>query len=344
MTREQFHFYGLTLEAASPAPELVDEVRRDFLHFRVPPGASGDRQGSAGPPVEMRVRLLREAPSYGDLPSVPATVITPRNVCFRDGEKTYIDYFGRALAVLDRRAGEFVVRSMDEHLLHEIAYLFFLSTVGEHLDRRGIHRVHGLGMSYHGDGVLILLPSGGGKSTLALELLRRPGFLLLAEDTPLIDRRGWMLPFPLRLGIRADQETDVPLQHLRTMKRMEFDPKVLIDLDYVADRIGTPAIPRLTLIGRRYLGDVSRIAPMARRHAVRSLLSNMVVGLGVYQGLEFLLERSTAEIVGKVGVASSRLHNAVRLLGRTSVFRFDMGRDKKRNSETLARFIEEACR
>lgn len=331
--REQFHFYGTTLEVTSPVAELVDQVRRDFLYFHVPPRER----------VDARVQLLREPPSYDDLPPVPATVITPRNVCFRDGTKTYIDYFGRALAVRDRRSRELVVRSTDDHLLHEIAYLFFLSTVGEHLDRIGVHRVHALGMSYHDEGVLVLLPSGGGKSTLALELLRRPGFLLLAEDTPLIDRRGRMLPFPLRLGIRADQETDIPAKHLRTLHRMEFEPKTLIDLDYVAGRIGSPAYPRLTFIGRRHLGDVSRIVPIPRRRALRSLMSNMVVGLGIYQGLEFLLERSTAEIAGKVGMAGSRLYNAMRLLQRTSVFRFDLGRDTKRNTDTLATFIEETC-
>lgn len=331
--REHFHFYGFTIEVASPDAELVDQVRRDFLHFRVP----------AAERVDMRVRLLEEAPSYDDLPAVPASIITPRNVCFRDGETTYIDYFGRALGVFDRRAAEYVVRSADRNLLHEIAYLFFLSTVGEHLDRKGLHRVHALGMTYRSQGILVLLPSGGGKSTLALNLLSRPGYLLVAEDTPLIDRRGWMLPFPLRLGIRADQKTDIPARYLRTMERMEFEPKTLIDLDYIEGRIGTAAPPRLTFLGKRFLGDDSRIVPLPRRRALGSLVSNMVVGLGVYQGLEFLLQSSTAEVAGKAGVASSRLFNALRLLGRTSVYRFDMGRDLERNTDTLTSFIEREC-
>jgi hypothetical protein len=252
--------------------------------------------------------------------------------------------FGRALAIFNRQAGECVVYGMDDDLLHEIAYLFFLSTVGEHLDGRGIHRIHALGLSYHGHGILLLLPSGGGKSTLALDLLRRPGFLLLGEDTPLIDRRGWILPFPLRLGIRADQSTDIPAQHLRTMRRMEFEPKTLIDLDYIEGRIGAAAPPKLILVGKRYLGNVSEILPLARHRLMRSLVSNMVVGLGVYQGLEFLLERSVSELAGKVGLASSRLYNALRLLQRTSGHRFRMGRSTELNSQTLADFISATCR
>lgn len=327
--QEHFHFYGTTLAAESPDPELVDQVRRDFLHFHIPPRES----------VDMMVRLLREEPSYADLPSVPATIITPRNVSFKDGNKTYIDYFGRALAVVDHAARELTVRSTDDDLLHEIAYLFFLSTVGEHLDGKGLHRIHGLGLSYHGKGVLLLLPSGGGKSTLALDLLQRDGFLLLGEDTPLVDRRGWILPFPLRLGIRADQNTDIPPEHLRTMRRMEFEPKTLIDLDYINGKVGVAAPPTLILIGKRYLGEVSRITPLPRHQAFKTLVSNMVVGLGIYQGLEFLLERSVGELAGKVGVGSSRLFNAGRLLQQASIHRFEMGQDTKRNAETLVEFI-----
>jgi hypothetical protein len=329
--QEHFSFYGLTLEVSSPDAHLLEQVRRDFLHFHTTPREQ----------VDMRLRLLPEPPAYDALPSVPATVFTPRNVSFRNGEVTYIDYFGRALSAFNRGAGECTVRATDEDLLHEIAYLFILSTVGEHLDRERLHRLHALGLSYRGHGILLLLPSGGGKSTIAINLLRKPEFLLLGEDTPLIDRRGWMQPFPLRLGIRADASTDIPARFLRTMRRMEFEPKTLIDLDYFEGRIGDAVPSRLLIVGTRYLGDVSEIVPLARRRAFGSLVSNMVVGLGVYQGLEFLLEKRVMEIAGKVGVVSSRLYNAVRLLNTASVYRFRMGRDVEKNAETLAAFIRQ---
>ncbi|MGH7806575.1 MAG: hypothetical protein ACRENT_00610 [Thermodesulfobacteriota bacterium] len=102
----------------------------------------------------------------------------------------------------------------DHDLLHEIVFLFILSTVGQYLDARGLHA---LGVSYNNRGILLILPSGGGKSTLGLELMRHPGFLLLGEDTPLIDRRGYILPFPLRLGVRPEQDTGIPSQYLRSI-------------------------------------------------------------------------------------------------------------------------------
>src|SRR5262249_11546309 len=160
----------------------------------------------------VRMELRLEAPPYAGLPSVPASVFTPRNVSFMQGRTTYIDYFGQALAIFKRDEKHCVVYGNSMDLLHEIAYLFILSTGGDHLDRHGLHRVHALGVSYQNKGILLLLPSGGGKSTMALKVLRRPGFLLLGEDTPLIDRQGRVLPFPLRLGVRPGSDTGVPAQ------------------------------------------------------------------------------------------------------------------------------------
>jgi len=267
----------------------------------------------------------------------------PRNVCFRNKKITYIDYFGQGLAVFDREGKQCVVYGTDPDLVHEIVYLFILSTVGQYLDSRGIHRVHALGVSYHNRGILLLLPSGGGKSTMALELLRQPDFLLLGEDTPLIDRRGRILPFPLRLGVRPEQDTKVPPQYLRTVRRMEFDPKTLIDIDYFRDRLGQVVEPGFILVGERNLGEVSEIVPLARHRAFKALVKYVVVGLGVYQGMEFLLERGLWEVLGKGGVAASRLYNSLRLLARTPSYRFILGRSTEKNCQTLLEFIRQRC-
>lgn len=325
---ERFDFYGLTIHVSSASTDLVEEIRRDFAYFRVPAG-TGQVQ------VEMRL----DAPPYAELPSLPASIFTPRNVCFQNSKNTYIDYFGQGLAVFNREERRCVIYGSDTDLVHEIAYLFMLSTAGQYLDSRGIHRVHALGVSYHNKGILLLLPSGGGKSTMALELMRCPGFLLLGEDTPLIDRRGCILPFPLRLGARPEQETGVPSEYLRTVDRMEFDPKTLIDIEYFKDRLGRKVEPGMILVGERNLGNVSEIVPLARRRALKALVKYMVVGLGVYQGMEFVLERGLTELLGKGGVAFSRLYNSVRLLARAPAYRFVLGRNIEKNRQTLLDFI-----
>lgn len=333
----RFDFYGLVVTVRCAEPSVLEEVRRDFTYFLEPEStAAGGTEGLPG----LRVNMHLATPPYTSLPSLPAAFLTPRNICYRDGSTSYIDYFGRGLAVFDREGGTCEAHSPDPHLLREIVYLLILSTVGEHLDGRGLHRIHALGVNHRGHGVLLLLPSGGGKSTMAMALLRTGDVSLLSEDTPLVDRRGRIHPFPLCIGIRNGSDPGVPRKYVRTVRRMEFDPKQLIDLEYFDDRVSGPVEPALIIVGERSLGEDSAIRPIPRHQALRALLKYMVVGLGVYQGLEFLLERGTRELFGKSGVAASRLYNGLQLLCRAPAYRFTLGRDTTKNATTCLEFIE----
>jgi hypothetical protein len=122
---------------------------------------------------------------------------------------------------------------------------------------------------------------------------------------------------------------------------MEFDPKTLIDIDYFKDRLGESVPPGLILVGERNLGDVSAIVPLPRRRAFKAMVKYMVVGLGIYHGMEFLLERGLWEVLGQSGVAASRLYNGVSLLARARAYRFILGRDTEKNCRTLIEFIQQ---
>ena len=323
-----FNFYGLAINVNSDSPDLVEEVRRHFAYFTAAPRNA-----------RVKIELRLTAPPYSELPSLPAAFFTPRNICFKNGEISYLDYFGEGLAVYDRKQQQCIVYGTKHDLLHEIAYLFILSTVGQYLDSQRIHRVHALGVTYRERGLLLLLPSGGGKSTMALELMRQPGFKLLGEDTPLIDRHGRILPFPLRLGVHPEQKPDIPAQYLRTVDRMEFDPKTLIDIEYFRDRIAGEVEPGLIFVGERNLGEISEIVPLGRQQTFKALVKYMIVGLGVYQGLEFLLERGMWDLLGKGTVVASRLFNSLALQYRAPAYRFVLGRNKPKNTQTLIDFL-----
>jgi hypothetical protein len=58
--------------------------------------------------------------------------------------------------------------------------------------------------------------------------------------------------------------------------------------------------------------------------------------------VEFLLERGWGEVLGKGGLAASRLRNALALLARAPSYRFVLGRDPERNCQTLLRFLDRA--
>src|SRR5262249_3968604 len=99
--------------------------------------------------------------------------------------------------------------------------------------------------------------------------------------------------------------------------------------------------PDLILVGERNLGEVSEIVPLARHRAFKALVKYMIIGLGVYQGLEFLLERGLWELLGKGGVVASRSYNSLSLLARTRAYRFVLGGNKEKNSQPFMDFIHQ---
>jgi len=327
-----FSFHGVGVVVESDDPRVLDLTRHAFAWF-------------AAEVAEPELRITHRAapPDYDALPELASSVATPRNICFTGDGVTYIDYFGRALNVYDPRAETAHVTTDDPDLAREIVFLTVLSRVADRLAKRGLHRIHALGVERGGRGALVLLPSGGGKSTLALSILRRRdnGLRLIAEDSPLLRRDGWIVPFPLRLGVHPHRlPADIDPRFTRREERMEFDAKVSIDVTLFADRlVDGPVAPGLILLGRRTTARDARIVPVARRRVTRHILMNSVVGIGLYQGLEFIFQKGLGDLFAHAAAALSRSRNSFQLVRKSKVYEFRIGRDLERNYEVLVDFL-----
>ena len=73
-----------------------------------------------------------------------------------------------------------------------------------------------------------------------------------------------------------------------------------------------------------------RIEPAGKWAQYKSMLVNCVVGLGLYQGLEFVLTHSPVELLSKTRIAWSRFRVARNLFSRSSVYELTLGRDQVR--------------
>ena len=323
--------YGLRIRAAGAWDAPVEALRLDFAWFQT--------NGLDGAP-DVEVLIERAPPDYGAFGDVAASFVTPRNVVYQQGDTTIVDYFGRALGVLDRGRGRLRIQGEDEHLVHEAAYLFCLSRIGEHLDARRLTRVHALGLAGAQGAVAVMLPAGGGKSTLALRALAEDGVKLLAEDTPLLDFGGRLHPFPLRVSVNAVDAERLPAGAVRRIERMEFHPKLALDLERFRDRIGARPQPLAHLVvGRRTLGAQGRLEPLRKSAALGPLLREAVVGLGVYQGMEFVFQHGWRDVGAKTGVAGARAAACIATLARTRVWRLTLGRDLESNWRALEQLL-----
>jgi hypothetical protein len=325
--RATLAIYGLAIAIEGDWPEVVDQVRRDFVWFERP---------STDAPGGVTIRIERGKPDFDRFGPLGAAFVTPRNVVYQDDGRTIIDYFGKAISVFDRQIDTLTIQGEDEHLVHEAGYHFLLSRVGQHLDARRLIRVHALGLAAGRAGIVVMLPSGGGKSTLGLSALRDPRVRMLSEDTPLLDASGVLHPFPLRIGVNPSDTGRLPEGSVRRLERMEFHPKLVLDVDAVADRIASDPVPlEHIVIGRRSLGREGVLEPASRRLAAAALLREAVVGVGVYQGLEFVLQRGLRDAAGKLGVLASRAACCAAGLRRARVWQLTLGRDLDRNWAAL---------
>ena len=324
--------YGLTVGVAGDWPEVIEAIRADFAWFE-------REHGQTTPAVT--VGIERRSPDFDAFGAIPAAFVTPRNVVYQDGRRTIIDYFGQAVSVLDRARSRLVVQGDSVHLVHEAAYQFLLSRIGQHLDARGLPRLHALGLSGAQGGVAIMLPSGGGKSTLALRALEEPGVKLLSEDAPLLDRHSFLHPFPLRIGVNETDRARLPAERVRRIERMEFQPKLVLELGAFADRIeATPQPLRHLVIGRRSLGRNAALEALPRRRAAGVLFREAVVGVGLYQGMEFVLQRGTWDVLRQAGPALTRSICCAAALISTRVWGLTIGRDLDRNWDALSPLLQ----
>ena len=327
-----FNVYGITVGLQSTEPAVAADLAEDFLHFQV---------AHLEIEPELQLQLHRMKPPYDGVPAKIATVYTPRNVSFHTEGRTYIDYSGRALGILESSKNRFDVYSEDPDLLYEVGYLFLLSQLGEKLDAQGMHRVHALAVSANGRAALVLLPMGGGKSTLASYLLTSPSLQLLSDDSPLIDRSGTVYAFPLRIGILPGSQSTYLPEQLRMVQRMEFGPKLLLRHVFFEDRIASSATPGFLFLGRRNLSNTCVIEPASRVAALRALIPNCVIGLGLFQGMEFLFNRDIGQMGRNMKNALSRLRNCIALVRRSNAYTVILGRDLTKNAETIRAFLEQ---
>jgi hypothetical protein len=330
--RADLEVYGLVVRIEGEWHEIVDAVRRDFAWFERPYARSAPM---------MTVAVERRAPDFDRFRSARAKFVTPRNVVYQDGDWTIVDYFGRAISVIDRESGRVTIQGEEAHLVHEAAYQFLLSSIGSHLDARKLVRLHALGLAGRSGGVAVMLPSGGGKSTLGLRALSDERVQLVSEDTPLLDAGGRLHPFPLRIGVNPTDAELLPHGSVRRIERMEFHPKLVLDLEAFAHRVVTHSVPLTHIVvGHRSLGTDARLEPGSRRAAASALLREAVVGLGVYQGLEFLLQHGWRDAFGKAGIGATRVRCCASALRRADPWMLTVGRDRERNWEALSPLLD----
>ncbi|MBN1622714.1 MAG: hypothetical protein JW871_09010 [Endomicrobiales bacterium] len=334
----RLYFYGITVKITS-FEGIINKLDKDFSYFKNAEISENLAKG------EITLFFYNSKPSFEEIPDKKYTFKYLDLKIYDNRNIRFINYNEKALSIYDYQKEKGEVYCNDENLLHELAYLLVHSRVGEILDRHGIHRIHALGVSVNSKGLICLLPQHGGKTTLALNLLKYDGVSLISDDTPLTTRKGKILPFPVRIGINEKDRVDIPDKYKTRFLRRKHGAKILIGIDYFMDKLSHGASDIILAKGERAEEEGGKIIPINKLRILLPLIENCVIGVGLPQMLEYFLRLNVAGIIDKFKIMCSRLIACINLACRSKTYKFMIGTDGNKNASEVMKLLkpEDAC-
>lgn len=304
MERVDFDVQGARVTIEGDSEAVLDLA----VHF----GAY--RSSRTGGPSGVRVTLRREPGVIDAKARLTADQILERGVVYNQGDVAWVDYHGNGTSRYDFAREEGEIRAPRVEDLVELGYLMVHSRLGVMLEDRGLVRLHALGLVVDGRAVLVLAPSGGGKSTLARAALRRTDVGLLGDDLVLVDLRGRVHGFHSPIGIPS-AEAGKGLGDVRSFHRRHHPPKWIVDPLSLGGKLVNGPVPAVVIADlRRVSAGPSRVLPAPFAATARTLFRDMVVGLGLPQVLELVARRGASDLAGLLPSAWRRSRTALALL------------------------------
>lgn len=260
---------------------------------------------------------------------------------YREAEKIINLYEHGAYSIFDSKKREVWIHSSKIDLLHEITFLVINSIVGKALDRRGIHRIHGMCLGIGSRVAIGIGDSGVGKSTLFLNaLLKRNDLYALADDVTIFAPPRQIYPFPTRIGIPEILTHKFEADELTTMQRRKYGEKHLLSFKrfkYVVP----PDDSKISLVFiRRSNNGTASIRSVCRISAYPLLFKNMVVGVGLPMVLEYFIEWKVQDFYILTKIAIKRLMASLWLMNRSVCYELSLGRDHEENTEQFLKALE----
>lgn len=323
--------YGLNINISCESDFASENLKKDFELY-----LTNDMDINH----DISVSIFKKKPPYDDIPSgIHASMYNMRSICYKAKTIHYVDYSGRGLMIYDFTKEEACIYSEDEDLLYEKAKLIILSRAGEFLDRKGMHRVHAMGLAKNDKATICLLPMAAGKTTLVLGVLKKDKDIkLISDDVCVIDAKGHVSSFVLRVGSR-DMPEYIPTEYITRIERDFYGQKYLIDIEYFKGRIAEKSRLWNILIGKRVFQDKTRIKKIAKFKCFTPFIQSGVFGLGLPQIVELFLRGDFQDILGKIKMLFSRSALFLTAILRANTYEIEIGRDIEKCSDELLRFI-----
>lgn len=328
----RFDFYGFKVLVDTDIKFLKEKLKLDFNYFV--------KDFDSNENLYIHVKLNDE---YKNL--IPqgalATKQTINSITYDVNDLRFNDYYGEALSIYNYSTQKCEIYSHCEKRLHEIVYLIILSRQGKWLDKNGFHKIHAMGVSKDNKNLILMLPMKGGKTTTFTTFLEDESFDLISDDTPIVDSKGDIKSFPIRIGIEDNKKNQkllekVPDSFKSELLRKQYGSKKLIDITYFEQRLTNPTGNKTILVqGFRYNSNKCEINKIGKLKMFKYLVINMIVGIGLPMIIEYFLESSFKDKFVNISILMKRTFAAIRLLIKSQCYEVYLGTDVENNVKKL---------
>jgi len=253
-----------------------------------------------------------------------------------------VEYFDGALVEYDYQAERGLIQASNNDRLHDLVLQLISSRTGKMLDLEGLHKIHACAVSLKDKVALILMPVGGGKSTLLLELLKDREFRFVSDDTPLVDTKRNVHPYPFRIG-KSELPQDYPFltEPLVKLNRSGYGAKYLLGSNEIALTVETSVLSKKVLIFGAPSENDSKIEVVNKGLAFYYLWKEMVIGIGLPQIIEFYWSFALLDLMRVMKIGFSRLFLAIALVRENPCYRLYRGPDHTKNASLIKKVLSE---
>lgn len=337
MSNIYFEFYNYSIKLSCESEKIIELLKKDF-HFFL------GREKECH--LEVRASITKEIEHL--IPSgLIATKQNSRAMTFQDDNLRYNYFYGKAVSILDYKKSYVEIYSKTEEYLHELLYLVILSRQTKFHDLNGLHKVHAFGVSKSGVNLVGMMDSKGGKTTLFSYYLDQEGVSIISDDSPFIDIKGNIHPFPIRIGYELNSYSRERLKKYEDKSyhfdRDEYDAKKLIDILEFENEISQNSINNKTILfqGKRVNSkDTCSFKKISKLKMWRYLMKNMVVGVGLPMVLEYYLESSWSDKFKNMKILVSRALSASMLLMKSECYEVYLSFSPDANFKKLNELID----
>ena len=316
--------FGASVNITAPF-EVVDWVKHDYSRYVT------QHQTKAN----LIFNLSVKPPAQNHYNGLTAKGYHKDYIIYEKGYLRVIDFFGKALSIFNKKTKETSVNCPDLDYLYEIFYLAFESLVGEELENKGFTRIHCLALEKNGQANILMLPPGGGKTTLALKFLEHSTIKVLAEDI-LLYKKGKFYGLNFRWGIREKSSNQFKN---RLMKRQSENNKYLIDTTNLLLTTNETTYGNL-IIGIRQIGQNCQIIKISKLKMFAQMFKPLVLGLELQQSLAYFLLGNPLDYFLKFRLIWRRLFAIIRIITNSPCYNVFLGNNVNNNFQTLSKFLD----